>query len=250
RAAPASASPASAPSSPSSRSDGIFACISLALPTARPGRAIRRNGSWRGTPIIHGGNGKERLFSQVREDADAVRRRFGMWCASHRTATVEPPAPALTLKRFHHTVRAARRAPPPRGPCRMNRTFRRLAPALLLALSVSAPALAAAPPPAAQVPGVYHHQTGALRVTALLDGTTRLSPALLAGIDTARALELLERGFVPGDAQGAQTAVNAFLVHAGDALVLVDAGTGDCFGPGLGQVPGNLRAAGYAPAQV
>src|SRR5690606_38108263 len=131
-----------------------------------------------------------------------------------------------------------------------NRTFRRLAPAMLLALSVSAPALAAAPPPAAQVPGVYHHQTGALRVTALLDGTTRLSPALLAGIDTARALELLERGFVPGDAQGAQTADNAFLVHAGDELVLVDAGTGTCFGPGLGQVPGNLRAAGYEPAQV
>ncbi len=126
--------------------------------------------------------------------------------------------------------------------------FRRLAPAALLALSL--PALAAAPPPSAQVAGVHHHDTGALRVTALFDGATRLAPGLLAGIEPARVLDLLQHGFVPGDADGAQTAVNAFLVHAGDELVLVDAGTGTCFGPGLGQVPGNLRAAGYAPAQV
>ncbi|KAF1687144.1 MBL fold metallo-hydrolase [Pseudoxanthomonas broegbernensis] len=121
--------------------------------------------------------------------------------------------------------------------------------AALLALSFCAIARApeAAPP---QVPGVYHHATGPLRVTALLDGNVALSQQLLAGAAADRVAELLERGFVPGDAQGVQTAVNAFLVRAGDTLVLVDAGTGDCFGPGLGRVPENLRAAGYAPEQV
>ncbi|WP_207953585.1 MBL fold metallo-hydrolase [Vreelandella lionensis] len=47
-----------------------------------------------------------------------------------------------------------------------------------------------------------------------------------------------------------QTAVNAFLIHTGQNLVLVDAGSAACFGPTLGQVEQNLRASGYAPEQV
>lgn len=49
---------------------------------------------------------------------------------------------------------------------------------------------------------------------------------------------------------GIQTAVNAFLVNTGTHLVLVDAGTSQCFGPTLGAIKNNLRAAGYQPEQI
>ena len=39
-------------------------------------------------------------------------------------------------------------------------------------------------------------------------------------------------------------------MHTGGRLVLVDTGTAQCFGSGLGQVLGNLRQAGYAPEAV
>ena len=126
----------------------------------------------------------------------------------------------------------------------------RLAPALLLALLPPLAAARVSGPAPAQVPGVYQHAAGDLRVTALLDGVVALPAQLLSGLPQAEIAGLLARGHVPVDAQGVQTAVNAFLVRAGDTLVLVDAGTADCFGPALGQVPANLRAAGYDPAQV
>jgi glyoxylase-like metal-dependent hydrolase (beta-lactamase superfamily II) len=44
--------------------------------------------------------------------------------------------------------------------------------------------------------------------------------------------------------------VNAYLVHTGDALILVDTGTAKAFGPDLGFVVDNLKAAGYQPEQV
>jgi len=61
---------------------------------------------------------------------------------------------------------------------------------------------------------------------------------------------LLDHRYVPEDGKGLQTAVNAYLVQRGNHLTLVDTGTATCFGPGLGQVLGNLRAAGYDPAEV
>ncbi|MGE5385081.1 MAG: MBL fold metallo-hydrolase, partial [Betaproteobacteria bacterium] len=45
-------------------------------------------------------------------------------------------------------------------------------------------------------------------------------------------------------------AVNAYLINTGSNLVLVDAGAAQLFGPGLGYVLQNLKAAGYDPAQV
>ncbi|MEO8779022.1 MAG: MBL fold metallo-hydrolase, partial [Rhodanobacter sp.] len=47
-----------------------------------------------------------------------------------------------------------------------------------------------------------------------------------------------------------ETSVNAFLINTGSRLVLVDTGAGAFFGPTLGKLVANLRAAGYQPAQV
>ncbi|WP_313053441.1 MBL fold metallo-hydrolase [Stenotrophomonas cyclobalanopsidis] len=125
--------------------------------------------------------------------------------------------------------------------------------ALLLALSslpLVALAEATSPAPTQQVPGVYHQRVGALQVTALFDGVVALGRVEVVDVSPTLVTRLLDGRYVPEDNKGLQTAVNAFLVRQGNHLTLVDTGTAQCFGPGLGQVLGNLRAAGVDPAEV
>lgn len=120
----------------------------------------------------------------------------------------------------------------------------------LLALSVPMMTSLASPPAQRQAPGFYRQSVGTLRVTALFDGVVALPRTQLQGIDPAGIQALLKDRHVPETPQGLQTAVNAYLIDDGTRLSLVDTGTADCFGAGLGQVLENLRAAGYAPAEV
>lgn len=101
-----------------------------------------------------------------------------------------------------------------------------------------------------QVPGVFRQQIGSLQVTALLDGVSWLPHATVQGIKPAQARAMLRQDFVPTNAQGMHTAVNAFLVRRGDRLMLVDAGAGQCFGPGTGKLAQNLKAAGVNPSDI
>ncbi len=100
-----------------------------------------------------------------------------------------------------------------------------------------------------QVPGVYRLMVGEMQVTALHDGVTRLGTGLLAGAPAEMIEARLAAQFL-ASSEGVPTAVNAYLVHTGEQLVLVDSGAASCFGPSLGQLLSNLRAAGYAPEQV
>jgi glyoxylase-like metal-dependent hydrolase (beta-lactamase superfamily II) len=128
---------------------------------------------------------------------------------------------------------------------------RRLCAALGVALLASGSMAQATPPQASQqVPGYYRAQFGAIQVTALFDGAIALSPKMLIHFDPATAAALNQRSFVPSSADGLQTAVTGFLIHDGKNLTLIDAGTAACFGPGLGQIPNQLRAAGYRPEDV
>jgi len=113
----------------------------------------------------------------------------------------------------------------------------------------AADALAAPPSLTTQVPGFYRSTVGDFDVTALYDGFVDLPAALLKGMQAKEIQELLARMFVQS-APAVQTAVNAFLIHTGEHLVLVDSGAAQCFGPTLGQILGNLRAAGYQPQDV
>jgi len=101
-----------------------------------------------------------------------------------------------------------------------------------------------------QVPGYYRQNLGQLRVTALFDGAVPLSRQQLVGVPRERIDGLLEHRYVPEAEQGLQTAVNAYLVQRGQDLVLVDAGTAQCFGDQLGHVLENLRQSGYRPEDV
>ncbi|APR02905.1 MBL fold metallo-hydrolase [Thauera chlorobenzoica] len=105
------------------------------------------------------------------------------------------------------------------------------------------------PPPSVQVPGFFHQALGGHTVTALYDGYVRLAPQLLQGLEAKEIQTLLARSFQAGE-DGVQTAVNAYLVHDGNNLILVDAGAARCFGPSMGHLVDNLRAAGYRPEEV
>lgn len=124
---------------------------------------------------------------------------------------------------------------------------RRLLLAGVFTLSTSL-AQAEAPQQKTQVPGYYRSFLGQFEVTALYDGAIDLDTKLLKNTPEKDIQKLLARLFVKGPA--VQTAVNAFLINTGDKLVLVDAGAAKLFGPGLGNIISNLKAAGYSPDQV
>ncbi len=144
----------------------------------------------------------------------------------------------------HHPARTRRSA------ARLSATV--LAAAMAVAALPFAAGIAHAAPPAqqkTQVPGYYRMMVGQLEVTALYDGYIDLDPKVLKYTSAREVQSLLARMFV-ASTPGMQTAVNAYLVHTGTQLVLVDTGAAACFGPTLGGILGNLRASGYTPEQV
>jgi glyoxylase-like metal-dependent hydrolase (beta-lactamase superfamily II) len=119
--------------------------------------------------------------------------------------------------------------------------------AVTLAVLNVATALAAAPLQKTQAPGYSRLMLGQFEVTALSDGTIDLPVDQLLSqppLKTARALEL---AFLTAPLE---TSGNAYLINTGSRLVLVDTGAGALFGPTLGKLVANLRAAGYRPEDV
>ena len=117
--------------------------------------------------------------------------------------------------------------------------------ALVLAASA---AQAGAPQQKGQAPGWYRMMLGDVEVTALSDGTVGLHvEKLLTGTTPKKVESALARWrmTVP-----VETSVNGYLLNTGSKLVLVDTGAGSLFGPTLGKLVANLKAAGYQPEQV
>ena len=131
----------------------------------------------------------------------------------------------------------------------MIRPFTALATAVLLACSaLSSPALAEAPMVKTQAPGYYRVMVGDFEVTALSDGTVKLPMLkLLTNTKPATVAAALKKGFLK---EMVETSVNAYLINTGNKLVLVDTGAAGLFGPTLGNMLSNLKAAGYQPEQV
>lgn len=119
---------------------------------------------------------------------------------------------------------------------------------LALLLSSAATVQAAAPMVKTQAPGYYRMMLGDFEVTALSDGTVALPVnQLLTNTTPSRVDRALARS---GLSSPLETSVNGYLVNTGDKLVLVDAGAAGLFGPTLGRLAENLKAAGYQPGQV
>ena len=107
---------------------------------------------------------------------------------------------------------------------------------------------AAAPMVKTQAPGYYRMMLGDFEVTALSDGTVALPvDKLLTNTTPTRVGRALSRA---GLSSPLDTSVNGYLINTGDKLVLVDAGAAGLFGPTLGRLADNLKAAGYQPEQV
>lgn len=117
----------------------------------------------------------------------------------------------------------------------------------LLAASLPEPAQAAAPQLKTQAPGWYRLMLGDFEVTALSDGTVDLPVDQLLHGPADRVADGLKQNFQRAPLE---TSVNAWLINTGSRLVLVDAGAGNLFGPTLGKLAAQIRAAGYQPEQV
>jgi glyoxylase-like metal-dependent hydrolase (beta-lactamase superfamily II) len=108
-------------------------------------------------------------------------------------------------------------------------------------------AQAKAPLAGSQAAAFYRFKVGAFEVTVLNDGLFPIETKLFSG-DADGAAKLLQGAFLPKDV--VPTAVNEWLINTGDKLVLVDTGTSNLFGPGLGHLVKNLAAAGIDPAAI
>jgi glyoxylase-like metal-dependent hydrolase (beta-lactamase superfamily II) len=109
-------------------------------------------------------------------------------------------------------------------------------------------AQAAAPIVKGQAPGYYRMMLGDFEVTALSDGTVSLPVGeLLTKTTPAKVKKALARSDLVAPVE---TSVNGFLINTGEKLVLIDTGAAGLFGPTLGHLIANLKAAGYQPEQV
>ena len=92
-----------------------------------------------------------------------------------------------------------------------------------------------------QAPGYYRMMLGDFEIVALSDGTVALDVRkLLTNTTPTRVDQLLMRSFLEDPVE---TSVNGFLVNTGAKLILIDTGAGNLFGPTLGNLVNNLKAA-------
>lgn len=119
--------------------------------------------------------------------------------------------------------------------------------AAMCAAFAASPALASAPMAKTPAPGYFRMMVGDFEVTPLSDGTVDLPVDQLLHQKADKTKADLSRSFLK---QPVETSDNAYLVNTGSKLVLIDTGAGALFGPTLGKLVANLKAAGYQPEQV
>lgn len=128
----------------------------------------------------------------------------------------------------------------------MSSTFKRIAVATTI-FGLSVASFAAGPMVKTQAPGYYRMMLGEFEVTAISDGTVKLPVKDLLNAPSAKVDAALQKNFI---SHPVETSVNAYLINTGSKLVLVDTGAAGLFGPTLGNLLVNLKAAGYQPEQV
>ncbi|MGH8854544.1 MAG: MBL fold metallo-hydrolase [Telluria sp.] len=127
------------------------------------------------------------------------------------------------------------------------KTIQQLTLSTLAAACLAVPAWAGAPMAKTPAPGYSRIMLGQFEITPLSDGTIDLPVDKLLAQDAKKTTDALAKAHqkVP-----LETSVNAYLVNTGSKLVMIDSGSGSFFGPTLGGLVANLKAAGYQPEQV
>ncbi|UVW30022.1 MBL fold metallo-hydrolase [Massilia sp. H6] len=123
---------------------------------------------------------------------------------------------------------------------------------ILLATAVAAavlasPAWAAAPMAKTPAPGWSRIMLGQFEVTPLSDGTVDLPVDKLLAQDPKKTAAALAKAHLEAPLE---TSANAYLINTGSKLIMIDSGAGSFFGPTLGRLVANMKAAGYQPGQV
>lgn len=96
--------------------------------------------------------------------------------------------------------------------------------------------------------GFQHFKIGDVELVALSDGTLPIpADQLFTNATPAEVTAALAKTY---QQPHVDASINAYLFKAGDRLVMVDAGTGELYGPNLNKLTLSLKAAGYAPEQV
>ena len=108
-------------------------------------------------------------------------------------------------------------------------------------IAFSSAAYAAAPMAKTPAPGFFRMMLGDFEVTALSDGTVDLPVDQLLHEKPAKIEKALSANFLKAPLE---TSVNTYLINTGTKLVMIDAGAGALFGPTLGKLIDNLKAAG------
>ena len=99
-----------------------------------------------------------------------------------------------------------------------------------------------------QAPGFYRFQLGNMEITVLSDGTVPQAMDQLMVAADGQVQQLLGERF---ETLPVETSMNAFVIHTGQQLLLVDAGAGTSFGPEVGNhLLRNLQAAGYRAQDI
>lgn len=96
--------------------------------------------------------------------------------------------------------------------------------------------------------GFYRMQVGDIEIIALSDGTNSMNLAqFLTNAQPAEVESLLAYAY---QNPALDASVNAYLIVAKPKLILVDAGSGELFGPSLNKLPTSLELAGYKAEQI
>lgn len=123
-------------------------------------------------------------------------------------------------------------------------------PAAALAAGSVGHAAALAEGGAAVLPAIHRFNLGDARITVLLDGHIPLGTQLFNGYDADSAGAVLAGGLHRLQNGALQVPVNGYLVERGGRRTLIDTGTAQLMGPGLGALGAGLAAAGAAPESI
>jgi glyoxylase-like metal-dependent hydrolase (beta-lactamase superfamily II) len=134
----------------------------------------------------------------------------------------------------------------------MKRTLLATLLAAAVSVAVTVPVTQAAEAPATKVSryqaGYYHFKIGDVEVAALSDGTLPIPTLKL--LTNAKPGEVASRLADAYQTTDVDASVNAYLIRAGDRLVLMDAGTGELYGPTLNKLEASLKGVGVTPDQI
>lgn len=100
--------------------------------------------------------------------------------------------------------------------------------------------------PERQIAAVYHRRIGDIVVTALSDGTLERTHEMMRNVAEPDAKALLAAAFRPSFL----LSINAFVIHSGSRLALVETGSGNYLGASAGHLLANLKATGIEPGEI